>query len=79
MSQIKFFETKKVYSTHIEEFSLSPTCSGIDVTTELATQNEFRVVAKAGIEVWSVNQQKMIIKIKLFQFQYLLQAATRRL
>ncbi len=65
-TQMNFRKSKGTFTTVADEFGLNriSTCKGLDVSADFASQNEFKVIARAGDQTWSVDQSKTIEQIR---------------
>ncbi|MGZ6442073.1 MAG: hypothetical protein ACXWRU_18595 [Pseudobdellovibrionaceae bacterium] len=65
-TQMSFRKSKGTFTTVADEFGLNriSNCKGLDVSADFASQNEFKVIARAGGQTWSVDQSKTIEQVR---------------
>lgn len=61
-----FYKTKRTFAN--AETELKPetvtSCQGLNISTDLANDREFKITAQLDGNIWSVDQKKMMEKIR---------------
>ena len=64
--QMNHYRARGKYTTATEDMGVdrNETCNGLYIYTNIANKNEFKVTAKFGKNVWTVDQSRNIMKAR---------------
>jgi len=65
-NQMDFHKKKGTYASKTEDLDLKAIkwCTNVDITSEFASKDAFKMMAKKGFSIWTVDQTKTITQIQ---------------